>query len=342
LSPGRALSRPEIWTRVLAVVSVIKAIDAHVGGTPVRLVVDGAPRPAGKTMGQKRDWMKRHGEPLRRAVMLEPRGHADLIGAMLTEPVTPGADAGILFFDAGGHPPLSGAATIAAATIAIEKGLIVRPAPRLVLETPVGTVYADARVEERRGKPRVDTVRFSGVQSYVHAGGQAVTLGSRELRVDIAFSGLHYAIVDTEAIGVPLHRSAVPDLRRLAGQIREAAKGVAVPALDGVVFTGAADDPEAHLKNITIAASGAVDRSASITGTAAVMAVLDAMGLLQDDGTFVHESLIGTLHRGRIARRTEVDGVAAIVPEIEGSAWITGETTIYVDEEDPLKDGYQF
>lgn len=330
----------------MAVLTVIRTIDAHAGGTPVRLIVDGAPRPAGKGMPQKRDWMKRHGDFLRRAALLAPRGHADLIGAMLTEPVTPGADAGILFCDAGGHPPLSGAATIAAATIAIEKGLIVGPAPRLVFDTPVGTVYADARVEQRGGQPRVDAVRFTGVPSWVQAGGHPLKLGARELRVDIACSGLFYAIVDTEAIGVPLHVASIPDLRRLAAQIRDAAKSVATPALDGVVFTGPPEDPEAHLRNVTIAASGAVDRSASATGTAAVMAVLDAMGLLQgaagEEGTFVHESLIGTLHRGRIVRRTEVDGVSAIVPEIEGSAWITGESTFYVDEEDPLKEGYEF
>ena len=322
-------------------IHVVRSIDAHVGGTAVRLLVDGIPRPSGKTMAQKSEWMKRHADELRRSVLFEPRGHADLVGALLTEPVTPGADAGMLFMDGGGFVPLSGAAVIAAATIAIEKGLIVGAAPRLTVDTPAGTVYAEARLQNAGDRQRVDSVRFTNVPSYVLMGGHALKIGARELRVDLAFGGLLYAIADTEAIGIPLDGATVPALGRLAAQIREAA-GRAGPEgerLDGVIFTGPPRDPEAHLRNITVSAGGLVDRSASATGTAAVMAVLDAMGLLQDDSPFVHESLVGTLHRGRVARRTQVGDLPAIVPEVEGSAWITGEHTFYMDDDDPFKEG---
>lgn len=322
-------------------IQVIRSIDAHVGGAAVRLVVEGAPTPGGKGMAQKREWMKRHAERLRRGIMLEPRGHADLAGALLTEPVTPGSDAGILFMDAGGFTPLSGAGVIAAATIAIEKGLVTGSAPRLAFDTPIGTVHAEARLQNRGDGCRVDSVSFTNVPSHVVAGGQPLRLGTREVRVDLAFGGALYAIVDTEAIGVPLEVAMLPELRRLAAQIRDAAAAPAPDTprrvLDGVVFTGPPIDPEAHLRNITIAASGAVDRSASATGTSAVMAVLDAMGLLGTDAPFVHEGLAGTLHHGTIARRTEVDGHPAIVPRIDGSAWITGEHTFYIDEDDPLR-----
>ena len=108
----------------------------------------------------------------------------------------------------------------------------------------------------------------------------------------------------------------------------------------GVIFTGPPQDPEAHLRNVTVFADGAVDRSPCATGTSAVMAVLDAMGLLQEDQAFVHESVIGTLHRGQVSRRTQVGEFPAIVTEIEGTAWMTGEHTFTIDDDDPLKEGF--
>jgi proline racemase len=170
----------------------------------------------------------------------------------------------------------------------------------------------------------------------------------RELRVDIAFGGVFYAIADTEAIGIPLTVSRLPDLRRLGVEIRtsiNAAGAITHPvdeSLSGVaavIFTGPPQDPEAHLRNVTVFGDGAVDRSPCATGTSAVMAVLDAIGLLRDDQTFVHESVIGTLHHARLVRRTQVGEYPSIVTDIEGSAWITGEHTFHLDDDDPLKQG---
>jgi proline racemase len=204
----------------------------------------------------------------------------------------------------------------------------------------------------------VDSVVFTNVPAFVFSGGHTVRLGlpraestgQRELRADVAFGGMFYAIADTEAIGIPLIGSRLPELRRLGVDIRasiNAAGAIAHPVDDSlsgvaaVIFTGPPQDPEAHLRNVTVFGDGAIDRSPCATGTSAVMAVLDAMGLLEDGQPFVHESVLGTLHRGRVARRTQVGDHAAIVTEIEGSAWITGEHTLIVDDEDPLRDGFQ-
>jgi proline racemase len=325
-------------------VRVIRSIDAHVGGAAVRLLVDGAPRPSGKTMPQKLDWMKRHADPLRRSVMREPRGHNNLVGVVMADPVTPGADAGLLCMDADSYIPFSGAAVIAAATIAIERDLIVRAVPRLTCDTPAGTVHAAARLQTVGDRHRVDSVVLTSVPSFVLMGGHTLKIGARELRVDIAFGGLLYAIVDTEAIGVPLAAPMLHELGRTAAQICSAAstdRGIlSSGGLDGVIFTGPPDDPEAHLRNVTIAAGGAIDRSPSVTGTCAVMAVLDAMGLLDEASPFVHESLVGTLHRGRVVRRTQIDNLSGIIPEVEASAWITGEHSFYIDEDDPFREGF--
>ena len=325
---------------------LVKTIDAHVAGEPLRLIVDGVSRPAGKSMAQKRDWMKRHADQVRRTLVLEPRGHRDMCAAMLTEPVAPGSDAGILFLQNDGYPALLGHGIVAVTTIAVERGLMTFSGePRIAFDTVAGTVHARARMQA----DSVDSVVFANVPAFVLSGGHAVKLGSRELRVDVAFGGDFYAIADTEAIGIPLIPARLPELRRLGVEIRASinAAGAIVHPVDdqrsgvaAVIFTGPPQDPEAHLRNVTVFADGAIDRSPCATGTSAVMTVLDAMGLLEGDQTFVHESIIGTLHRGRVARRTQVGEYPAIVTEIEGTAWMTGEHTFFIDDEDPLKEGF--
>jgi proline racemase len=348
-------------------VHVVKTIDAHTAGEPLRLVVEGLPRPVGKTMLEKREWMRRQADHLRRAVMLEPRGHADMYGAMLTEPVSPGSHAGVLFMHNEGYSTMCGHGVIAVTTIAIERGLFVAretdldrgpgsasPGGReqeLVFDSPAGVIHARARVLQQGDRRRVDTVAFTNVPSFVYAAGQTVKLGMREVRVDIAFGGAFYAIADTEAIGIPLEPRRVPELRRIATDIKKALEASSFtiqhplePALRGVygvIFTAPPHDVEAHLRNLTVFADAEVDRSPCGTGTSAVMAVLDAMGLLTEASSFVHESVIGTLFRGRVLHRTQVGELPAIVAEIQGSAWITGEHTFLIDDEDPLRDGFK-
>lgn len=331
---------------------LIRTIDAHVGGQPLRLVVDGAPHPPGKTLADKRQWLQRRADLVRRALVREPRGHPDITCALLTAPAAPGSHAGILFMDNGGYPALSAHGIIGAVTIAIERDLILSRAVEpgampVVLDTPAGTVHARANVEARGTSRRVDTVAFANVPSFVLAAGHPVTLGTRRLRVDIAYGGAFYAIVDTEAVGIPLHASRLPDLRRLGADIRDAVNigtevrhplDAATSGLTGVVFTGAPSDPEAHLRNVTVT-TGGLDRSAGGAGTSAVMAVLDAMGLLPDDQAFVHEGLLGSLLRGRILRRTLVGELPAIVTELEATAWITGEHTFHLADDDPFREG---
>jgi len=188
------------------------------------------------------------------------------------------------------------------------------------------------------------------VPSFVLCGGITVKLGTRQIRADVAFGGAFYAIVDSEAVGLPIDVPHLPELRRMGMQIKraiETAHTIAHPldpglqGIYGTVFTGPPVDPQADVRNVTIFADAEVDRSPCGTGTAAVMAVIDAMGLLGEDRPFVCESLIGTRFTGRLRARTSVGEHQAIVSEIEGSAWITGEHTFLVDDADPLKSGFR-
>jgi len=326
----------------------LKTIDAHAAGEPLRLIVEGFPSPQGRTMLDKREWVRKKADHLRRALMLEPRGHADMYGAVLTEPVSPGSHAGVLFMHNEGYSTMCGHGVIAVTTIALERGLIV-PGPdgdTVVYDSPAGTIRARARLSAAR----VTSVSFVNVPSFVLHGGLAVKIGARQIRADVAFGGAFYAIVDSETVGLPIDVAHLPELRRVGMEIKraiEAAQTIAHPlepglqGIYGTIFTGPPNDPQADLRNVTIFADAEVDRSPCGTGTAAVMAVIDAMGLLGDDKPFVHESLIGTRFSGRVTGRTAVGECQAIVPEIEGSAWITGEHTFLIDDDDPLRTGFR-
>ena len=362
----------------------LKTIDAHAAGEPLRLIVDGFPSPRGRTMLDKREWLKRHADQLRRALMLEPRGHADMYGAILTEPVSSGSHAGVLFMHNAGFSTMCGHGIVAVTTIALERGLLLPGGDEktVVYDSPAGTIRAKAKVEAggagrageageaggearaggtrktagvaetagQTGAMRVSSVSFVNVPSFVVHAGLAVKIGTRHIRVDVAFGGAFYAIVDSEAAGLPIDAAHLPELRRVGMEIKravEAAQTIAHPlepgltGLYGTIFTGPPSDPGADLRNVAIFADAAVDRSPCGTGTCAVMAVVDAMGLLSEGKPFVHESLIGTRFTGRIAGRTAVGEYQAIVPEIEGSAWITGEHTFLVDQADPLREGFR-
>jgi proline racemase len=333
------------------VIHHIKTIDAHAAGEPLRLVVDGFPAPRGRTMLDKIDWIRKRQDHLRRALMLEPRGHADMYGAMLTEPVSPGAHAGVLFMHNDGYSTMCGHGIIAVTTIALERGLLVPGGDgrTIVYDSPAGTIRAVATLRSK-DELFVDRVAFTNVPSFVLHGGLAVRLGTRQLRADVAFGGAFYAIVDSEAAGLPLDARHAPELRRVGMEVKhaiEAAHSIAHPldpglqGIYGTIFTGPPHAAAADLRNVTIFGDAQIDRSPCGTGTAAVMAVIDAMGLIADDRPFVHESLVGTLFEGRIAGRTAVGDYQAIVPEISGSAWITGEHTFFIDAADPLKHGFR-
>ena len=286
-------------------------------------------------------------------MVLEPRGHADMVAAQLGEPAVPGAHASVIFMDRDGYRPFSGAGVIAAATMAIERGLFYargadEQVVRLVFETPIGNVATSARVESRGERTRVDTVAFQNVPAFVVAGGHRVTVGARDVRVDVAFGGLFYAIVDTEAVGIPLVAERLPELRHLARKIASAVNEslrVRHPAMDhlagvaGVVYTGPPQDPEAHLRALCVTGTGVANRSPGGTAMSAIMSVLDVMGLLPGDQPFVLEGLVGSLFRGRAVGRTVVGEHEAIATEIEGTAWITGEHTFHLDDDDPFREG---
>ena len=344
----------------------IQTIDAHAAGEPLRLVIDGLPSPEGRTMLEKRAWAQKRLDHLRKGLILEPRGHTDMYGALLTEPVSRDAHAGILFMHNEGWSTMCGHGIIAVTTIAIERGLIWpgsggkaedggthtgKPTSVDVrYDTPAGLVHARAHLSHYGDSVRVESVAFRNVASFVFEPSLMVPINGRKIPVDVAFGGAFYAIVDSEAAGVPIDAARLPELRKLGMLIaREVEKlrrvvhpnDAGLEGIYGTIFTAPAQLPDAHLRNVTVFADAEVDRSPCGTGTAAVMAVLNDMGLLLDDVPFVHESIVGTTFRGRVIEHLQVGERTAIVPEIEGAAWVTGEHTFLIDGDDPLKAGFR-
>jgi proline racemase len=325
----------------------LRTIDAHVAGAPSRLVVEGFPALRGPTLAARIEDARARCGRLRRLVMHEPRGHADLAGAVFTERERPEADAGVIFMDVSDFGALCGHAVMAAVTIGVERGLLaIEPDRRTVrLDTALGPI--DVTFERRGSDGRVTRVAYSNPPASVLAPGLTLDIGRRQVAADIVRCGEAYAIVDAERAGVGLDVARAAELRRLGPEIARAAEAALqrrTPdgppvAFAGTIFTG--PSTAGDLRSATVYVDGALDRSPGGTPTGAVMAVLDEMGLLRDDRPFAHESLLGTTLRGRIVSRTGTAGGREVVTEIEGRAFVTGEHVFSLDPDDPLGEGYR-
>jgi proline racemase len=348
----------------------IRTIDAHTAGEPLRLIVGGFPPAEGRTILEQREFVRANYDHLRRALMLEPRGHADMYGALLTPPEHPGSHAGVLFMHNEGYSTMCGHGIIAVTKIALERGMIRAPRAddgtvRITLDAPAGPIEAAAVVAQGSSPAdlTVTSVRFRNVPSFVLHPGVMIRVSNRDVRADVAFGGAFYAIVDSEAVGIPVVPQRLADLRRVGMEIKHAVEAAVKvvhplePQLEGIygtIFTGPPSDERADLRNVTIFADAEVDRSPCGTGTAAVMAVLHAMGMLTEaEQIFRHESIVGSIFKGRVLRTTslsdpnsttpnsQTESIEAIIPEIEGSAHITGEHTFIIEDSDPFKDGFR-
>lgn len=322
-------------------------LDGHTCGNPVRLITSGAPDLRGATMSEKRqDFIARY-DWIRTALMFEPRGHAMMSGAFLYPPCSADADASILFVETSGCLPMCGHGTIGTLTMALENGLIVpRQAGRVVLDAPAGRVEAEIEWDG----DHVAGVRIFNVPSFLTQSGVEIACpGLGRLRLDIAYGGNFYAIIEPQATCTALDGLTAADILRYSPVIRDlvnAAVSVVHPddpsvaGVSHVLWTGAPTREEAHARNAVFYGEGAIDRSPCGTGTSARMAQLAARGDLSPGDAFVHESIIGSLFHGRVESTSTVGDHPAIRPSIRGWAIQTGINTIFVDDRDPFRHGF--
>jgi len=328
----------------------IDVIDGHAAGEPLRVVLDGFPDLPGETIMAKRRYLKERHDDLRKAIMWEPRGHADMYGAILTPPVTPDGDFGVLFTHNEGMSTMCGHGTIALTTVLFDTGLIAREGddPVVRLDTPAGRVTATAH---RRG-PRTEQVSFLNVPSFVYARDEVVEVpGLGRIRYDIAFGGAFYAFVRAEDLEVGLAGDSFNELVDKGMKVKRAVmaqREIRHPLepdlgfLYGTIIVGAPHDPRHHSRNVCVFANGEVDRSPTGTGVSARAALHYGAGEIVKGQPFVVESILGTCFTGRVIEETSVGPFPAVIPEVGGSASITGRGQLLLDPADPLKHGFIF
>ncbi|MCB9124408.1 MAG: proline racemase family protein [Caldilineaceae bacterium] len=340
-STSFAWTPPAGWLRVTA-------IDAHTGGEPLRVITGGFPPLAGDTILAKRRAAREQFDHLRRALMWEPRGHADMYGALLTEPVTLDGDLGVLFLHNEGFSTMCGHGVIALAKVLLDTGMLDRPgnAPEIRMDTPAGRVTATAQ----RTNGVVTSVSFRNVPSFVYALDQEVEVpGLGRVRYDVAFGGAFYAFVDAAAVGVGL---AAGDFRRLIDvgmQIKRAVMA-SLPIehpfepdlgfLYGVIFVGPPENPQHHSRNVCMFADGEIDRSPTGTGVSARAALHFARGEIGLGEPFVVESILGTCFTGEVVETTTFGPHAAVIPQVTGTAHICGINELLIDPADELRHGF--
>ena len=328
-------------------VHTFSCFDGHTCGNPVRLVSGGGPRLEGADMLEKRAHFLREFDWIRTGLMYEPRGHDMMSGSILYPPTRPDCDIGILFIETSGCLPMCGHGTIGTVTMAIENGLVKPETPGVLrLDTPAGLVTAEYRQEG----DYVEEVRITNVASFLHAEGLTVEcpdLG--EIVVDVAYGGNFYAIVEPQRNYTDMADHSAGQLAAWSPVLRkrlnekygfEHPENPAINHLSHILWTGRPNHPEADARNAVFYGEKAIDRSPCGTGTSARMAQLHARGRLKETDDFVHESIIGSLFRGRVEKETSVAGKPAIIPSIGGWARQTGLNTIFIDDRDPFAHGF--
>ncbi len=328
---------------------VFHAVDSHTEGMPTRVITGGVGVLPGNTMAERRTWFMENSDELRELLMFEPRGHASMSGAILQPPTRPDCDWGVLYIEVSGCLPMCGHGTIGVATVLVETGMVevTEPVTTIRLDTPAGLVIAEVAVTDGHA----DSVTITNVPSFsVRLDAEVEVPGFGSVAYDLAFGGNFYAVVDLESLGIEWRedRSNKDELIRAGLAIMDAineADEPVHPERDDIrschhVYLKAPGSTAQESQHAMAIYPGWFDRSPCGTGTSARMAQLAAKGKLAVGDEFTHESIIGSLFKGRVEAATTVAGRPAIIPSVAGWARMTGYNTIFIDDRDPFAHGF--
>lgn len=328
-------------------VYTFSCLDGHTCGNPVRLVSGGGPRLNGATMLERRAHFLQDFDWIRTGLMFEPRGHDMMSGSILYPPTRADCDVGVLFIETSGCLPMCGHGLIGTVTMGLENGLITPRQPgRLAVDAPAGRVEV-SYIQEGRF---VEEVRLTNVPGFLYAEGLTAEVeGLGEVVVDVAYGGNFYAIVEPQKCFRDMADHTAGELVGWSPKLRAALNAKyefvhpqhpAIRGLSHILWTGKPTVPGAHARNAVFYGEKAIDRSPCGTGTSARMAQLAAKGKLAVGDEFHHESIIGSIFKGRVEASVTVAGREAIVPSIAGWARQTGINTIFIDDRDPFAHGF--
>lgn len=328
----------------------IDCIDAHTGGEPLRIVTSGLPPILGNTILEKRDYMLKNYDNLRKLMMLEPRGHSGMYGCILVDAVTEDGDFGVLFTHNEGLSSMCGHGIIAVTKVAIETGMfIAKEGENIVkIDSPAGriTAYADVKNGE------VERVRFQNVPCFVYAENIKVNVdGIGDIIADVVYCGAFYVYLDATKVGLKVTPEYTEQLVKVGMEIKHKVMEMmefnhptsGVNWLYGTIFFEKPEREENRVltKNVCIFADGQVDRSPTGTGTGGRVALHYHTGEMKKDDILVNNSIIDTVMEGKIIEETKVGEYDAVITEVSGTAHIMGFTQLVLDPEDPLPEGFR-
>lgn len=329
---------------------LVTTVDSHTEGMATRVITGGIPNIPGKTMAEKRDYVKQNLDFLRTAVLNEPRG-GEVYGCIMTPPVTDEAAFGAIWMRRGEeavYSDMCGHATMGVAVTAVEMGMVElkEPVTEIAMDTPAGIVRAGVNVENGKAK----SVSIRNVPSFHYQTTNIEVPGLGDLSVDIAFGGNKIAIVEASDIGI---ETSIADIRRsrdLIGRIIDSIneqveihgpeKGPIKMAATAIMISDKPTNPKANVKNIAVTKELFIDRSPCGTGTSGKLATLYARGELDLGQTFIVESIVGSLFYAKLVEEIDVGEKMAVVPELTGRVFITGMHQFTLDPDDPFKYGF--
>ncbi len=332
---------PSHWHR-------ITTIDAHAAGEPLRVITSGYPELPGATILSRRRYALEHFDYLRKVLMWEPRGHADMYGCIIVPPTSQSADFGVLFLHNEGYSSMCGHGIIAVTKVAVESGFVplTQPVTVVRIDSPAGLITAHANI--LRGT--VQSVAFRNVPSFVLALDEEVDVpGLGRIRYDLAFGGAFYAYVQADQVGLKCTPDEFRPLIEKGMAIKRAvmnSREIPHPFekdlsfLYGTIFIAPPIGRTSNSRNVCVFAEGEVDRSPTGTGVSGRMAIHFARKDVTVNQPIVIEGIIGSQFTGRVVEKTKFGEYEAVIPEVEGSASITGRNEFLVDPEDPLRNGF--
>jgi proline racemase/trans-L-3-hydroxyproline dehydratase len=332
----------------------VDTVDYHTGGEPFRIIVGGVPPLEGTTVLERRRFAREQVDHIRRLLVFEPRGHADMYGCHVVPPNDAGADLGVVFFHNEGYSTACGHGTIALVTWALESGVLPMAGPEtpVTVDVPSGRLACVARCDV--AARRVTSVRFTNVPSFVLATGVTLPTSRGPVTLEVGYGGAFYGSADVRALGLAVDRASLPVLIDLQRELRpalDAALDVVHPdepelrGTYGITWwqdepTAPGDDAALTQRNVTVFADGEVDRSPCGSGTSARLALLHAAGLIRTGETLRHRSIVDSVFAGRVTGQTAVAGRPAVITEVEGIAHLTGRSHFTLDPTDPLGTGF--
>ncbi len=326
----------------------MEATDYHTVGEPFRIITSQV-RLEGGGILDKRAFAMAELDDIRRLVINEPRGHADMYGCFVTEPEDERGDLGVVFFHNEGYSTACGHGTIALVTWALEAGVLpaTEPETEVVVDVPSGRLPTVARVEQGN----VRWVRFRNVPSFVHSTGLQVETAAGSLTADLSFGGAFYASVDVSNVGLTVEPKNLTDLIALGREVKQAVMrdhDVVHPEeprlrdVYGTIFFERLPDVDDMLcqRNVTIFADGEVDRSPCGSGTSARLALLDASGELKRGRRLLHRGIVGGEFVAWVDDDAHVADTAGVITEVQGSAYLTGYHRFVLEPDDPMGTGF--